>query len=83
MKTDPAAFERSPAARINRIIAASNIAHYQLAFKLILGGGKFSPSSFFVIALKLPNAFPSNFLNLCRIYFYTFSENFALFSKQW
>ena len=37
---------------------------------------------FFVIISKQLNVFPSNFLSLCRIYSYTFSENFMLF-KLW
>ena len=37
------------------------------------------PPSVFAITPKLLNAFSSNSLNSCKIYFYTFSENFMLF----
>ena len=61
-----------------------NILHYTKIYYTILNYSillKYYKYYLSVITTKLLNAFTSSFLTLCRIYFYTFFENFFCYSS--
>ena len=70
---------------LQSMIEKKNCIMINIIFELTLflvGRGSNLPLLLAFLLSKLFNASASNFLTFCKVYFYTFSENFMVF-KQW